>query len=44
MRDNKGRFAKSSEGGMKITMNVPTLGKIIMDKYRLPTGNTKKDP
>lgn len=29
MRDNKGRFAKSSEGGMKITMNVPTLAKII---------------
>ena len=29
MRDNKGRFTKSSEGGMKITMNVPTLGKII---------------
>ena len=29
MRDNKGRFAKSSEGGMKNTMNVPTLTKII---------------
>ena len=28
MRDNKGRFTKSCESGMKITMNVPTLTKI----------------
>ena len=29
MRDNKERFTKSSESGMKITMNMPTLTKII---------------
>ena len=29
MRDNKGRFSKSSEGGMKITMCMPTLTNII---------------
>lgn len=29
MRDNKGRFSKSSEGGMKITMYMPTLTNII---------------
>ena len=29
MRDSKGRFAKSSEEGLKITTKVPTLTDII---------------
>ena len=29
MRDNKGRFTKGAEEGMKITVNVPKLASII---------------
>ena len=29
MRDSKGRFAKGSEEGLKITVHVPTLTNII---------------